>query len=178
VDDQFIKVLGAVAEGRVTVDDMEYLKTLSRPLNCHKLGIDHIPKLYAKNEDCDFYNSMMLGEIEGNEFVLKATDAGTVRSKVAHPSILALKVGALDMQTRNVSASLRNGMTGTIHSFNSDGFPLVLQVIRPVSWSMYDRQEITKVIDSRLQLPLKLSWAITMHKCQGMTLKAAEVHVK
>ena len=83
MDDQFIKVLGAVAEGRVTVDDMEYLKTLSRPLNCHKLGIDHIPKLYAKNEDCDFYNSMMLGEIEGNEFVLKATDAGTVRSKVA-----------------------------------------------------------------------------------------------
>ena len=50
-------------------------------------------------------------------------------------------------------------------------------VIQKRTWSAYDPQDPGKVIAQRVQYPLKLAWAMTIHKCQGQTIKAAEVHL-
>ena len=126
---------------------------------------------------------MMLNDMEAEEFIYKATDNGRQDTKIRVPKVISLKVGAPVMVTRNVSDKLLNGMTGRIQCLLSDGFLVValdsgtVQVVRPVSWPSYDKH-MTKVVGSRLQLPLQLAWAFTMHKIQGMAMRATEVHAK
>jgi len=71
-----------------------------------------------------------------------------------------------------------NGTLGKIVGFDEDGFPVVRTlrgdqiVARPQSWTI---EEEGKVRAEIIQVPLRLAWAITIHKSQGMTLDAAEM---
>ncbi len=48
-------------------------------------------------------------------------------------------------------------------------------LVAPETWSV--ENEAGKVIASFQQIPLRLAWAITIHKSQGMTLEAAEINL-
>ena len=82
---------------------------------------------------------------------------------------LALKVGAQVMFIYNINDGIKNGIQGTVVSF-TDGLPVVSAfsevvsafseavIVDKVTWSVY-----AKVIDTRSQIPLLLSWAMTLH---------------
>ena len=96
------------------------------------------------------------------------------------PELLELKLGVIVMAVKNDPAGrYHNGSIGNIIDFTSEGFPVVNfkhpTVIYPDEWELRSGDRITAAIT---QIPLRLAYAITVHKSQGMTLDAAEIDLR
>ncbi|MCA9301621.1 AAA family ATPase [Candidatus Saccharibacteria bacterium] len=144
-----------------------------------------ITKLYSHNADVEQINDSHLKALD-EEVKVFVMETHGVQSKVEQliksvlaPEILELKVGAEVMfVANNFAEGYVNGTRGRVVDFR-DGFPYVeLQRNRRVikvatnSWALEeDGKERARVT----QLPLRLAWAITIHKSQGMSLDSAEI---
>jgi hypothetical protein len=133
----------------------------------------------------DRINNEALARIEKPARVFTMSTRGrkslveTLKSQCLSPEALSLKVGAAVMFTRNnFEAGYANGTLGEVIDFSGAGLPLVKTrsgktiTVEPLEWAIQDG---SKVLASLTQLPLRLAWAITVHKSQGMTLDAAIV---
>ncbi len=143
-----------------------------------------IIKLYTHNADVDSVNVEALKNLEADKEYFYATTTGdktlveTLRKSVLAPDDLELKVGANVMFVKNnYEAGYMNGTLGTVTGFSKDGWPLVTTFddeeieARPAEWSVVN--EFNQPVASFAQVPLRLAWAITVHKSQGMTLDSA-----
>lgn len=155
-----------------------------------RLGIEpneHQPvtKLYAHNIDIDTINQKHLYEIAGKgyRYEMQSKDRGPkveqIRRSVLAPEVLELKSGAEVMfVANNPGAGYVNGSRGQVVGF--EGQQPVVQltggrrkiIVEEHSWKL---EEDGKVRAEVSQLPLRLAWAITIHKSQGMSLDAAEI---
>jgi len=146
-------------------------------------------RLFTHNSDVDALNLARLHELntkkatfkmeaKGNKQVLQ----GLVKSCLS-PEVLELRLEAMVMCTKNnFEVGYVNGTLGRVIDFNrDDGFPIIetadgrrLTII-PASWSI---TEEGKPIAEITQVPLRLAWAITVHKSQGMSLDAAEIDLR
>lgn len=100
---------------------------------------------------------------------------------VQAPSTLTLKVGAQVILLKNISVStgLANGSRGIITKFDGGGMPVVkftngLEISIPKSrWHVSFNMGISKAIKYYDQCPLKLAWALSIHRAQGCSLDLA-----
>ena len=191
-DDKFIEVLNKIRVGQCPdyiVDILEKCHVDNKPPPTD--GI--IPtKLYCMNRDVDRENSFHLERLPESSKIYKATDLfgpGTpfgAEQKLTEmldkkmQRTLELKIGAQVMLTKNmVDFNLVNGSRGIVHDFAEHGAPIV-KFANGVIMTM-ERHEIEqKFITAkctRSQYPLKLGWALTIHKAQGSTIERAEIQV-
>lgn len=176
-------ILNQIREGNVTEDSIELLQTR---IEVHPEDGEMETKLFTHNADVDRINNAYLNQIGSSSKFFKATFKGNpVLMEVLKKSVLALdeielKNGARVMFLKNnYEAGFVNGTMGTITGFSENGFPLVktsdneLIEAKPEVWAIED--ETGKPLASFTQVPLRLAWAITIHKSQGMTLDTAMI---
>uniref|UniRef100_A0A674ME72 ATP-dependent DNA helicase PIF1 n=1 Tax=Takifugu rubripes TaxID=31033 RepID=A0A674ME72_TAKRU len=184
-DRSFISLLQAVRVGRVT----EEVTTKLLKSAYHQIERDGIlaTRLCTHKDDVELTNENKLKQLPGSVRVFEALDSDPVLVKTidAHSPvgrIIQLKVGAQVMLTKNldITRGLVNGARGVVVAFESgkNGLPRVrflcgvTEVLKPERWVFKSGGGIHL---SRQQLPLKLAWAISIHKSQGMTLDCVEI---
>lgn len=142
-----------------------------------------ITRLYTINADVDALNEQELAKVPGDSHFYLRTSRGTfaniqkLQKGVLAPESLELKLGAMVMAVKNdPGGRYANGSIGNVIDFTSEGFPVVEfkypTIVYPDEWEMKAGDRTAAAIT---QIPLRLAYAITVHKSQGMTLDAAEV---
>ncbi len=144
----------------------------------------NIPKLFSHNADVDRINDEVLSSISGkqNTFIISVQGPdpliAALKKGCLSPEILYLKIGASVMFTKNnPKEGFVNGTLGVVDKFDKiTGNPIVKTrngrkiEVKPMDWTI---EENGKIKASISQLPLRLAWAITVHKSQGMSLDEA-----
>lgn len=143
-----------------------------------------VTRLYSHNMDVDSINQKHLKEIEHDGKVYQMQTSGqapkieTLIKSVLAPETLELKTGAEVMfVANNFPLGFVNGTRGRVIDF-VDNLPVVALAngkeikVERHSWKL---EEDGKTRAEVAQLPLRLAWAITIHKSQGMSLDAAEI---
>jgi hypothetical protein len=153
--------------------------------NFNDKRLETATKLYTHNLDVDTINDKELEKISAEEFVYQMeskytkTITETLKKGCLAPELLVLKKGAKVMFVKNnFEEGYINGTQGEVIGFNEYELPIVRTlsgkkiIVEPVSWRIEEDGEIKAEIR---QIPLRLAWAITVHKSQGMTLDTAEI---
>ena len=145
-----------------------------------------VTELYTRNIDVDSINSAKLAEVDGDLHEYEMTHTGrasgveSLKKSCLAPEVLQLKLGAFVMFVKNsLERKYVNGTLGTVEGFEDvTSYPIIKTkdgkqvTAKPDTWEMRDGE---KKIASISQIPLRLAWAITVHKSQGMTLDGAHV---
>lgn len=181
-DKEFLEILNAIRENRISA---KHLSLINSRINANVSSM--IPtKLYTHNVDVDSINYAELAKIKGDEkeFIMsgKGSDVliDILKKSCLAPERLVLKIGAEIMFTKNnFEAGYVNGTQGIIVDFDVLGEPVV-EIAKTgkkisVSAAEWQIEEDGKVKAKIVQYPLRLAWAITIHKSQGMSLDSAEI---
>ncbi|MBA3550874.1 AAA family ATPase [Patescibacteria group bacterium] len=180
-DPAFISVLNAIRTNYVTEEILKHLHARNNKEPEYAI----LPtKLFTHNVDVDDINARELAATEGSTFTYDMTDQGspalaqTLKNNCLAPGVLSLKKGAQVMFVKNnYDKGYVNGTLGTVVDCLRD-YPIVKTVqgklikAEPEEWGVEEDGKIKARIK---QVPLRLAWAITVHKSQGMTLDAAEI---
>ena len=179
-DSEFLDILDRMRVGENTEND---LAILNRHVSSDDKVGDYSVILTARVITAEGINNEKLNEIDSEEFCYEGEISGKFKAEdVPAPITLKLKVGAQVMFCRNDKPrGVVNGTIAKVVSLDDDSIKVALKdgeeiVVEKMTWeskeSVYDETTKTvksEVVGSFTQYPLKLAWAITIHKSQGMT---------
>lgn len=181
-DDKLLGLLNAMRAGEISEVHVEYLQSR---LNAD-LADGVVPtRLHTHNVNVDRVNSVELAKLKGVSQKFEMTTSGPeklvdpLRNSCLASPVLELKKGAAVMFVKNnATEGYINGTLGTVVDFEK-GLPRVKTdsgtelLVEHQSWATEDAHG--RKIASLTQVPLRLAWAISVHKSQGMSLSAAEI---
>ena len=182
-DDAYLTVLNAIRANDVDEDARDHLRKRYKK----KPEIDIEPtRLYTHNADVDNVNENELDKIDdiATEYIMTGKGSQKyielLKKSCLAPEVLRLKLGAKVMCVKNnFEGKYVNGTLGIVTSCEPWEDPVIRVAngseikISRVDWQITD--EDGKVKAEITQYPLRLAWAITIHKSQGMSLDAVEV---
>ena len=181
-DPRFLALLGALRTGRVTPMDEAVLRSVVSSRSAVDASETHVV-LTPNNANANRINQARLAGLKTKEKVFPAEVQGQFEEK-AFPTEadLVLKEGARVMLIRNdPEGRWVNGSLAIVEGFSSKG--VIVDIgghvyeIEPAAWEKYryDLEPETKkvkreVVGTFKQMPLRLAYAVTIHKAQGLTL--------
>jgi hypothetical protein len=192
-DDRFISVLNNLRNNEITPTDIEMLNEFVQPNFDLKANKGYIT-LTTHNAKADVMNSQSLEDLEGKQTTFAPVITGDFPEKIypIDPN-LQLKIGAQIMFVKNDLSQEKNyfnGKMGVVKNMTSKEiwvhFPDEDKTIEvdKYEWQniRYTVNELTKeieeeVLGSFVHYPIKLAWAITVHKSQGLTFDKAALDV-
>jgi len=183
-EDDLAGILDEIRSGEVSEGSMDIFRS------CYKKNLTaefNITKLYTHNIDVDRINDTELNKLPGKEIIFKANTKGSrqnleriFKGSLVQEELRLKKEATIIFIKNNYGAGYINGTLGRVVDFEKDSnFPIVELfdgkriVVSPEEWLWEDDKGKIKAVVK--QLPLKLAWALTVHKSQGMTLDAAEI---
>jgi DNA-binding CsgD family transcriptional regulator len=181
-DNNYLSILNEIRSGNVRESTVDLLKSrLNKDIEQGK----EFTRLYTHNIDVDAVNKRHLDLLDGKSRTYQMLSKGSsalaesLKKSCLSPEVLELKIGARVMFTKNHPEGIYvNGTLGVVDSFNSFDDPIVRVnsgLTIPVSSQSWKIEEEGKVKAEISQLPLRLAWAITVHKSQGMSLDSMEL---
>lgn len=193
-NDPIVNILNDIRSGEVSDESREQLQSRYKGRDREPVHGDHEvepTRLYTHNVDVDSVNDAELGKVDASEFAYEMHSKGkkplveALKKSCLAPEKLRLKVGARVMCVKNnfeegyvngtlgVVVSCGYGVDPVIHTAPTPDYPNGRRItIELASWTIEDDGKVIAEID---QYPLRLAWAITVHKSQGMSLDAVEV---
>lgn len=177
-------VLNEIRRGDVTDGSRELLESRYKKRS-QGIGIEPT-RLFTHNADVDALNDRELAALQSPEetdYHMESNGrdvlVAALKKSCLAPEVLRLKVGARVMCVKNnFEDGYVNGTLGVVTSCRPDRDPVVrtaqgkLLTIERASWKVEEEGRVKAEIS---QYPLRLAWAITVHKSQGMSLDAVEV---
>lgn len=180
-DPDFFNLLSAIRTNTFGNHHLQYLQARNTAYDAVPATA---PKLFSHNVNVDSVNEKILGTLAGEPqwFPMRSEGHDVLVSILKRgclsPDLLQLKPGAAVMFTKNnVKEGFVNGTLGVVEDFDKDaGYPIVKirngrkLIVEPMDWTIEENGKSRAKIS---QLPLRLAWAITVHKSQGMSLDEA-----
>ena len=189
-DPAFIELLDRFRVGAVQPSDIVKLNT--RVVDEDLIGIDESFRitLTTRKDDAALINENRLAEIGVKSFSYTATYFGDCsKIKDAAEDNLVLKVGAQVMFIRNIRRNgCVNGTIGVVSELSEDIIKVKLEngtvcEVETEVWEAFEYQynESAKVVEKKVigkmtQYPLRLAWAITIHKSQSLTFDKVAIN--
>ena len=191
-DPEFLNLLNMVRENRMTSEALAHLNSRCIP-NFDPPKEEGYIRLTSHISQAETINQREMEALEGKQFIFDAKIEGEF-PEMSYPTdkVLVLKIGAQVMFVKNDrDKRYYNGMIGTIIGIDENSImvrpmdtDVELKVVADV-WQncKYVLDEETKEISEQVigtfsQIPLRLAWAITIHKSQGLTFERAIINAK
>jgi hypothetical protein len=200
-DDAFVRILNELRRGIVSLTTEQAFNGSGWELRSMAAAGSQVrvTKLFTRNMSVDNINAQELAKCSGSVRQFNAADAGEAqfRESLAKncpaPGRVELKVGAQVILLKNIDSGrgLVNGARGVVHDFEGEKgseYPVVMflragfRLDDPRSLEEYKCTPETwttemggREVASRVQVPLKLAYALTVHKSQGMTIDCVEI---
>ena len=181
-DKNFINILNNIRSGKVNDNDLEVLN--NRVINQNSDIPSETIILSPTNKRVDSINNLNLQNINSETFSYESSETGDFKEKPAD-EILELKVGAQVMLIKNDFKSPKrwvNGSIGVVTQLTENSIQLKIKnkiyKIKQDTWEKFDYlikdgQVVHEVVATFTQYPIKLAWAVTIHKSQGQTFEKA-----
>jgi ATP-dependent exoDNAse (exonuclease V) alpha subunit len=180
-DADFLSVLSAIRANKVLETHRNFIS--ERQIEMEDMP-ENITKLFSHNYNVDKVNDGELSKLEEKVKTFTMSENGNsklvevLKKGCLSPENLELKIGAVVMCTKNNQKEhFVNGTLGKIVGFEEfSGYPIIKNrngreiIVAPMDWVVEENGKIRAQIT---QVPLRLAWAITVHKSQGMSMDAA-----
>ncbi|MDR3251120.1 MAG: AAA family ATPase [Tannerella sp.] len=180
-DPRFIELLNNIRTNSMTGGDMELLQSRFLPAFQPDDALPYIT-LASHNRIVDDINRTKLAKLPSEEKTFEATVTGVFPEEIMPANyMLHLKEGAQVIFVKNELPRYYNGMMGTVRQILEDGLlvtvpdgeTLTVNMTEWVnirySWNRRENKIDEEIVGTFTQYPLKLAWAITVHKSQGLT---------